>query len=183
MPQTDLFTRLGPPYFTIFDEDDQLSLVKRVMTDLEIDTKSFNPKIILYKISELKTQLVFPENYEPQEFYPNIVAKIYIKYQQELKNLNSLHFHYLIVLPIRIFQQNPEILQKYQETWKYTLVDEYQDTSHDQYVFINLLAKKYRNLFAIGDDAQSIYQFRRADIRNILNFQKDYPEDLRRSEK
>ncbi|OGN35704.1 MAG: hypothetical protein A3F98_01130 [Candidatus Yanofskybacteria bacterium RIFCSPLOWO2_12_FULL_41_8] len=162
--------------FTIFDEDDQLSLVKRVMTDLEIDTKSFNPKIILYKISELKTQLVFPENYEPQEFYPNIVAKIYIKYQQELKNLNSLDFDDLIVLPIRIFQQNPEILQKYQETWKYTLVDEYQDTSHDQYVFINLLAKKYRNLFAIGDDAQSIYQFRRADIRNILNFQKDYPE-------
>src|SRR3989338_7941501 len=176
MPQTDLFTRLGPPYFTIFDEDDQLSLVKRVMTDLEIDTKSFNPKIILYKISELKTQLVFPENYETQEFYPNIVAKIYIKYQQELKNLNSLDFDDLIVLPIRIFQQNPEILQKYQETWKYTLVDEYQDTSHDQYVFINLLAKKYRNLFAIGDDAQSIYQFRRADIRNILNFQKDYSE-------
>lgn len=162
--------------FTIFDEDDQLSLVKRVMGDLEIDTKSFNPKNILYKISELKTQLIFPEDYEPKDFYPEIVAKVYKKYQQDLKEHNSVDFDDLIVLPIKIFRQNSETLKKYQEWWKYILVDEYQDTSYDQYVFINLLAQKYRNLFAIGDDSQAIYQFRRADIRNILNFQKDYPE-------
>ena len=166
--------------FNIFDEDDQLSLVKRVMGDLEIDTKSFNPKVILYKISELKTNLIFPEDHPPaggpKEFFAEIVAKIYRKYQQELKSLNAVDFDDLIVLPVKIFKQNPETLQKYQELWRYVLVDEYQDTSCDQYMFINLLAQKYRNLFCIGDDAQSIYQFRRADIRNILNFQKNYPE-------
>lgn len=162
--------------FTIFDEDDQVALVKRVMGDLEIDTKSFNPKIVLAKISELKTKLVFPEDYEPKDFYPEIVAKVYKKYQQELKDHNAVDFDDLIVLPIKVFRQNQETLSKYQEWWRYILVDEYQDTSYDQYVFINLLAQKYRNLFAIGDDAQSIYQFRRADIRNILNYQKDYPE-------
>src|SRR3989338_8809993 len=162
--------------FTVFDEDDQAGLVKKVMMDLEIDTKSFNPKIILYKISELKTQLIFPEDYEPKDFYPEIVAKVYKKYQQELKDHNAVDFDDLIVLPIKIFKQNQETLSKYQECWKYILVDEYQDTSYDQYVFIKLLADKHRNLFCIGDDAQSIYQFRRADIRNILNFQKDYPE-------
>ena len=162
--------------FTVFDEDDQAGLVKKVMMDLEIDTKSFNPKIILYKISELKTQLIFPEDYEPKDFYPEIVAKVYKKYQQELKDHNAVDFDDLIVLPIKIFRTNPETLIKYQEWWKYILVDEYQDTSYDQYVFIKLLADKHRNLFCIGDDAQSIYQFRRADIRNILNFQKDYPE-------
>lgn len=162
--------------FTVFDEDDQLNLVKRAMADLEIDTKSSNPKIILYKISELKTQLIFPENHEPKDYYSEIVAKIYKKYQQELKNLNAVDFDDLIVLPVKIFKQNSETLRTYQESWKYILVDEYQDTSHDQYILINLLAQKYKNLFCIGDDAQSIYQFRRADIRNILNFQKDYPE-------
>ncbi len=162
--------------FTVFDEDDQLSLVKKAMADLDIDAKSFNPRAIAAKISELKTQLIFPENYEPKDFYPEIVAKVYKKYQQELKDHNAVDFDDLIVLPIKIFRANPETLTKYQEWWKYILVDEYQDTSYDQYVFINLLAQKYRNLFAIGDDAQSIYQFRRADIRNILNFQKDYPE-------
>ena len=162
--------------FAVFDDDDQLSLVKRVMGELGIDTKSFNPKIILAKISELKTKLIFPENHEPKDYYSEIVSKIYRNYQQELKSHNAVDFDDLIVLPIKIFRQNEESLTKYQELWKYILVDEYQDTSYDQYVFINLLANKYRNLFCIGDDAQSIYQFRRADIRNILNFQKDYPE-------
>lgn len=162
--------------FTVFDEDDQLSLARRVMGELEIDTKSFNPKIILSKISELKTQLIFPENHEPKDYYSEIVSRIYRKYQHELKEHNAVDFDDLIVLPVKIFRANPETLKKYQEAWKYILVDEYQDTSHDQYIFINLLAGQYRNLFCIGDDAQSIYQFRKADIRNILNFQKDYPE-------
>ncbi|MDP3792918.1 MAG: UvrD-helicase domain-containing protein, partial [bacterium] len=142
--------------FTVFDEDDQLSLVKRVMGDLEIDTKSFNPKIILYKISELKTQLIFPESYEPKDFYPEIVSRVYKAYQKELQNLNAVDFDDLIVLPVKIFKQNEETLRKYQDSWKYILVDEYQDTSHDQYIFINLLAQKYRNLFCIGDDAQCL---------------------------
>lgn len=162
--------------FSVFDEDDQIALVKRVMGDMAIDTKSFNPKIILAKISELKTKLIFPENHEPKDYYSEIVTKIYKKYQEELKDHNAMDFDDLIVLPIKIFRQNQETLNKYQEIWRYILVDEYQDTSYDQYILINLLAGKYKNLFCIGDDAQSIYQFRRADIRNILNFQKDYPE-------
>jgi len=162
--------------FAVFDEDDRLSLIKRVMSDLEIDTKSYNPRAILFKISELKTKLILPEDNDPKDYYSEIVAKVYKKYQEELRILNAADFDDLIVLPVKIFKQNPETLHKYQELWKYILVDEYQDTSHDQYILINLLAQKYHNLFAIGDDAQSIYQFRRADIRNILNFQKDYSE-------
>ena len=162
--------------FTVFDTDDQLNLVKRVMGELEIDVKSFNPRIVLSKISEVKTQLILPESYEPKDYYLETIARVYRAYQKELKELNAVDFDDLIVLPVQIFKQSEDTLEKYQEAWKYILVDEYQDTSYDQYIFINLLAKKYRNLFAIGDDAQSIYQFRRADIRNILNFQKDYPE-------
>ena len=162
--------------FSIFDTNDQLSLIKKVMTNLEIDTKQYNPHLILNKISKLKTDLIFPENYNPTEFFSKIVSRVYNNYQAELKKMNGLDFDDLIVLTVKIFKQNPEVLAKYQNFWKYILVDEYQDTSHDQYTLINLLSAKNRNIFAIGDDAQSIYAFRDADIRNILNFQKDYPD-------
>src|SRR3989338_9124577 len=178
--------------FSIFDTNDQLSLIKRVMTNLEIDSKQHNPRLILNKISKLKTDLIFPENYSPTEFlgglkhrqettpgtefFTKIVSRIYNGYQAELKKINGLDFDDLIVLTVKIFQQNPDILEKYQNFWKYILVDEYQDTSHDQYTLVKLLSAKNRNIFAIGDDAQSIYAFRDADIRNILNFQKDYPD-------
>ena len=162
--------------FSIFDTNDQLSLVKRVMTNLEIDSKKYNPHLILNKISKLKTDLIFPESYNPTEFFTKIVSRIYNSYQAELKKMNGLDFDDLIVLTVKIFKQNPNILEKYQSFWKYILVDEYQDTSHDQYTLVNLLSAKNRNLFVIGDDAQSIYMFRDADIRNILNFQKDYPD-------
>ncbi len=162
--------------FSIFDTNDQLSLIKRVMTNLEIDSKKYNPHLILNKISKLKTDLIFPENYSPTEFFTKIVSRVYNNYQAELKKMNGLDFDDLIVLTVKIFKQNPDILEKYQNFWKYILVDEYQDTSHDQYTLVNLLSAKSRNIFAIGDDAQSIYAFRDADIRNILNFQKDYPD-------
>ena len=162
--------------FSIFDTNDQLSLVKRTMANLEIDSKQYNPRLILNKISKLKTDLIFPENYKPTEFFTKIVSRIYNNYQAELKKMNGLDFDDLIVLTVKIFKQNPEILEKYQKFWKYILVDEYQDTSHDQYTLTKLLSAKNRNIFAIGDDAQSIYAFRDADIRNILNFQKDYPD-------
>src|SRR3989338_4789208 len=161
--------------FSIFDTNDQLSLIKKVMANLEIDPKKYNPKLILNKISKLKTDLIFPENYNPAEFFTKIVSRVYNNYQAELKKMNGLDFDDLIVFTVKIFKQNPEVLEKYQNFWKYILVDEYQDTSHDQYTLIKLLSAKNRNIFAIGDDAQSIYAFRDADIRNILNFQKDYP--------
>jgi len=162
--------------FSIFDTNDQLSLIKRVMTNLEVDSKKYNPHLILNKISKLKTDLIYPENYNPTEFFTKIVSRVYNTYQAELKRMNGLDFDDLIVLTVKIFKQNPGILEKYQNFWKYILVDEYQDTSHDQYSLIKLLSAKNRNIFAIGDDAQSIYAFRDADIRNILNFQKDYPD-------
>ena len=162
--------------FSNFDSNDQLSLTKRVMADLEIDSKKYNPRLVLNKISKLKTDLIFPENYNPTDFFAKIVSRVYNGYQAELKKINGLDFDDLIVLTVKIFKQNPDVLEKYQSFWKYILVDEYQDTSHDQYTLIKLLSNKNKNIFAIGDDAQSIYAFRDADIRNILNFQKDYPD-------
>jgi len=161
--------------FTIFDADDQISLVKRIMADLELDTKKFNPRAILSRISKLKTEFVEPKKSNSGEFFAKIVSKVYENYQEELKRLNAVDFDDLIVLCVKLFENNPKILTRYQDLWKYMLVDEYQDTSRDQYSFVSLLAKKNKNLFCIGDDAQSIYEFRRADIRNILNFHKDYP--------
>src|SRR3989344_1048331 len=162
--------------FSIFDSDDQLGVVKRVMGDLEIDPKKFHPRVVLSKISKLKTNLIFPDDFEPKDFFSRIVAKAYVKYQSELKKMNGLDFDDLIVLTVMIFKKYPQTLERYQSAWQYLLVDEYQDTSHDQYQLVTLLAQKSRNIFAIGDDAQSIYAFRDADIKNILNFQKDYPD-------
>ena len=162
--------------FSIFDSDDQLGTVKRIMSELEIDPKKFNPRAVLSRISKLKTNLIFPKDFRPKDFFSKTTARIYEKYQEELKKMNGLDFDDLIVLTVIIFKKHPKILQKYQNTWEYLLVDEYQDTSHDQYQLVTLLAQKHRNIFTIGDDAQSIYAFRDADIKNILNFQKDYPD-------
>lgn len=169
--------RLGyGPNFTIADTEDQIALVKKVMAELEIDSEKFNPKAVLAKISESKTELKTPIQSQTLDFFSRIAARVYKSYQSKLFDTNSLDFDDLIFLTVKIFRQYPQVLEKYQNLWKYLLVDEYQDTSHDQYTFITLLAKKCGNIFCIGDDAQSIYQFRQADIRNILNFQKDYPE-------
>ena len=162
--------------FTVFDEDDRLSLIKKVMARLEVDAKRYNPQIFVRRISKLKTELIYPENYKPNDFFTRLLAKIYAAYQQDLRTANALDFDDLIALTVRIFKNHPEVLDHYQDRWKYVLIDEYQDTSFDQYSLTKLLSQKYKNIFAIGDDAQSIYAFREADIRNILNFQKDYPE-------
>lgn len=161
--------------FVIADTSDQLSVVKRIIAGLELDPKKFPPSSILNAISKLKTELTFPETYHPTGMFQQIVARVYAAYQQELQKMNALDFDDLIVLPVKIFRAHPDILASYQRRWNYILVDEYQDTSHDQYTLISLLAASHKNLFCIGDDAQSIYMFREADIRNILNFQKDYP--------
>lgn len=161
--------------FTILDSSDQLALVRRILAQLEIDAKRHTPGGMLGKIQKLKTELVAPTQYEGKGFTEKLVARIYHEYQTQLHQMNAMDFGDLIMLPVRLFQENPAVLAQYQELWRYILVDEYQDTSHDQYTLISMLAKKYGNLFCIGDDAQSIYQFRQADIRNILNFQRDWP--------
>jgi len=164
--------------FTIYDEDDQLSVVKKVMERLEINKDQFPPKKVATIISQLKSEFIDFKTYaeNAHEFFEKNISKIYSEYQNELKKNNALDFDDLIMLTIKLFEEFPEILKKYQEKFQYILVDEYQDTDPIQYRLIKLLANKYKNICVVGDDAQAIYSFRNADFRNILNFEKDYPE-------
>jgi len=168
--------------FIIYDEKDKLSLIKKIIKELEIDKHQFKSVVIAAKISGVKNELLNPASCDTQasNYFDKTIAKIYQAYQKRLKKLNALDFDDLIMKTVELFQEFPKILKKYQEKYKYILVDEYQDTNTAQYVLINLLAKNppagEKNICVVGDDAQSIYQFRGADFRNILNFEKDYPE-------
>jgi DNA helicase-2/ATP-dependent DNA helicase PcrA len=162
--------------FTILDSGDQQALLRRLLAQFELDPKRYTPGSMLSKIQKLKTELIQSKDYEGAGHTEKIVAKLYRAYQAQLMAMNSVDFGDLIMLPVRLFREHPDVLARYQDMWRYLLVDEYQDTSHDQYTLIGMLAAKHGNLFCIGDDAQSIYQFRQADIRNILNFQRDWPK-------
>src|SRR4030042_5515474 len=164
--------------FVIYDEDDQLNLIKKIIQELEINKDQFPAKKISSTISALKSDGLDSTTYEKmaREYFEKTISKIYSVYQRELKNKNALDFDDLIGLTVKLFEEFPEILKKYQEKFKYILVDEYQDTDPIQYRLIKLLSSKYKNLCVVGDDAQSIYSFRNADFRNILNFEKDYPK-------
>jgi len=164
--------------FIIYDEADQLSLIKQIIKELQINPDQFKPGTIREAISRAKDELIDCQAYQEQaqEYFPQTMAKIYLTYQTALKKANALDFDDLIMLTVQLFQKEPALLEKYQEKWPYILVDEYQDINTSQYVLVNFLAKKHRNLFVIGDDSQAIYSWRGADFRNILNFEKDYPE-------
>jgi DNA helicase-2/ATP-dependent DNA helicase PcrA len=164
--------------FVIFDDKDSLVLIKKTMAELEISEEQFNPVAVRETISLAKSEIIDERDFASQavDFFPKTVAKIYRGYQERLKKAQAFDFDDLIMLVIKLFELEPKILAKYQEKFKYILVDEYQDTNHAQYRLINLLAQKYRNLFVIGDEAQNIYSWRGADFRNLLNFKKDYPE-------
>ncbi len=164
--------------FQIFDDQDQQSLIKQVMKKLDIDADQIRPRALMEAISRAKNAFIDEEQYLAQagSYFEEIVGKIYQAYQQELKRNNALDFDDLIRFVVTIFQKYPEVLSRYQQQFQYIMVDEYQDTNSPQYLFIHLLAKKNKNIFVIGDDYQSIYGWRQADIRNILNFEKDYPE-------
>lgn len=164
--------------FAVFDPDDQERLVKNILEELQLNPKKWTPSSLLNKISKLKSELRSPDwlNSNAKEFSEKILLSVYIRYQDKLKQLNAMDFDDLIMKLVELFQKKPEILDNYQNIFKYILVDEYQDTNKAQYVWVNLLAKKHRNLAVIGDDAQSIYGWRQADMRNILDFEKDYPE-------
>ena len=162
--------------FTIIDSDDSLSAVKRILKDMNLDPKFFNPKTIRNKISSAKNELMTPQELDK---YTNseideVVVKVYEEYQKKLKINNSLDFDDLIVLPITLFNENNEILKYYQERFKYILIDEYQDTNYVQYIFTKMLSAKYKNICVVGDPDQSIYGFRGSNYKNILNFEKDY---------
>ena len=164
--------------FHIIDDQDQQVLMKRILKEIEIDPQQFNPRAILAAIGKAKNELITSEEFGNQAngYYEEIVAKAYKRYQSQLKENNGLDFDDILMCMVQIFQRFPNVLTKYQKQFKYILVDEYQDTNRAQYLLINMLASKHRNLCVVGDDWQSIYKFRGADIQNILNFEKDYPE-------
>lgn len=164
--------------FVIYDESDQLSLVKKIIKDLEIDKQQFRPGLISNKISTFKSELVDDQQFKQaaDNYFQQTIANIYEQYQQKLKQLNALDFDDLIMKAVELFNKFPNVLAKYQEKYKYILIDEYQDTNTAQYELINQLAQRRKNICVVGDDSQSIYKFRRADFRNILNFENDYPQ-------
>jgi DNA helicase-2/ATP-dependent DNA helicase PcrA len=164
--------------FSICDEKDALSLIKKSMEELGINPEKFKPSSIRIGISQAKNNLIVPEDFVNQahSFFQETIGKIYFAYQEKLKQNNAVDFDDLLMLVALLWQNNPETLAKYQNRWHYILVDEYQDTNHTQYTLINLLAQKTKNIFAVGDFDQAIYMFRGADFRNILNFEKEYPE-------
>ncbi len=164
--------------FTIYDSDDSLGLIKNIMSSLNISAQQFNPRGIQSRISGAKNRLVSPEQYDEiaKDPFEQRTALIFKEYQSRLMKNNSMDFDDLLLKPIELFERNESILEKYQYRFQYLLVDEYQDTNRAQYVLINLLAKRFKNICVVGDDAQSIYAFRGADIRNILDFERDYPE-------
>ncbi len=164
--------------FTIYDTADQKALMKTLMEEEHLDEKQYNPMAILNHISNAKNELIGPKEYQnfALNYFNQIVARMYETYQRALKRNNALDFDDLIMKTVELFQKIPDILDEYQERFQYISVDEYQDTNHSQYVLMKKLAEKYRNICVIGDEDQSIYSWRGADIRNILDFEKDYKD-------
>jgi DNA helicase II / ATP-dependent DNA helicase PcrA len=164
--------------FVIYDSGDQQAVIKSCMKELDLDEKKFPPRAIGGAISDAKNKLLDSEDFSrrAKEYFEQKVEKVYSLYQKKLKANNALDFDDIIMLTVRLFRENPEVLARYQEKFRYILVDEYQDTNHAQYALVNILAKRYRNLCVVGDDDQSIYMFRGADVQNILDFERDYPE-------
>jgi DNA helicase II / ATP-dependent DNA helicase PcrA len=164
--------------FTIYDSADQLRLTKQCIEELDRDPKRFTPRGIHSQISNAKNQLVSPADYAArvQSFYDQTVADVYELYQRRLFSSNAVDFDDMLFLTVDVLQRFPEALERWQKAFRYILVDEYQDTNHAQYVLLKLLAERHHNLFAVGDPDQSIYAFRGADIRNILEFERDFPE-------
>ncbi|HEU4642075.1 MAG TPA: UvrD-helicase domain-containing protein, partial [Gemmatimonadaceae bacterium] len=165
------------PAFTIYDEDDSLSALKRVMERLKISTKQWTPKAIRGAISDAKNALVSPKEYASLALDPlsRAAAPVYEHLDAALRDANAVDFDDLLVLPVRIFQENPHRLAEYRARFQFILVDEYQDTNRAQYQLIKLLGGEHGNVLVVGDDDQSIYGWRGADIRNILDFEKDFP--------
>lgn len=172
--------RLGyDKHFTIYDSDDQKTLIKDICKRLDVDTKRYKERSIMSAISSAKDELLTPEdlmNSAGSDYVLMKYATIYKEYQKALKKNNALDFDDLICLTVELFKNEPDVLEYYSERFKYIMVDEYQDTNTAQFEFIRLLAKKYKNLCVVGDDDQSIYKFRGANIYNILNFEKYFPD-------
>ena len=164
--------------FTIVDPGEQRTLMKRILKNLNLDPKKWNERAILGSISNAKNDLIDEVAYAnlADDMYTEIVAKCYTAYQKELRQSEAMDFDDLIMLTLRLFDQNPDVLTYYQQRYQYIHVDEYQDTNHAQYQLVKLLASRFKNICVVGDADQSIYGWRGADMQNILDFEKDYPE-------
>lgn len=166
-------------HFTIYDTEDQKTVIREVMKRLKLDKKQYAERALLNQISKAKDELVTPSEYEMRavgNFRETQVAKVYTEYQKQLRENNALDFDDLLFKTVELFQFHPDILEYYQDRFQYIMVDEYQDTNTVQFQFVSMLARKHRNLCVVGDDDQSIYKFRGANIYNILNFEKVFEE-------
>lgn len=162
--------------FAIYDEDDQLALVKQAVKDLNLDDKKYRPTTLQNKISQAKSELVTPELFQPQTYNDEITLRVYERYQQLLRENNALDFDDLLMQVVILFDQNPTVLRHYQDRYEHILVDEFQDTNTAQYALLRQLASKDRNVFCVGDEDQSIYRWRGADFRNVQRFREHYPD-------
>ena len=162
--------------FTILDEQDSLSVIKKIIKDMNLDDKQFNPRYIKSKISNAKNELLSPKGYKVfcHNFIEETVCKIYEKYEDRLKRNNSVDFDDLLLMPIELFKKDKSALEHYQNKFKYVFIDEYQDTNEAQYILSKMISAKYKNICVVGDECQSIYSWRGANYKNILNFEKDY---------
>lgn len=166
-------------HFTIYDADDQKSVMKQVVKRMNLDNKMYPERTLLNEISKAKEQFISASAYAKEagtDFRRQQIAKVYEEYQRQLKSSNALDFDDLLFKTVELFQFYPDVLERYQERFQYLMVDEYQDTNHIQFLLIRQLAQKYKNLCVVGDDDQSIYRFRGANIYNILNFEEEYPD-------
>ena len=172
--------RLGySPKFTIYDADDSKRMMKDVMNYLRIDDKVLPVKAILGEISRAKEQMLTPKQYAAKagsDFRLKKIAECYTTYQKRLEEADAMDFDDLLFQTVRLFQENDDVLEHYQNRFEYIMIDEYQDTNHAQYLFAKLLSEKHGNLCVVGDDDQSIYKFRGATIENILSFEKTFPD-------
>ena len=164
--------------FTIYDADDQRTLMKQILKKMELDPKQFRDRAMLSAISNAKNELIGPEEFRLNaegDWRERKTAEVYAMYQEELRKNNALDFDDLIFKTVDLFRTNPDVLEYYQERFLYIMVDEYQDTNTAQFQLVSLLAGKYKNLCVVGDDDQSIYKFRGANIGNILDFESTFP--------
>lgn len=164
--------------FVIMDSDDSLTVVKKIIKDLDYDPKVYNPKAIRNKISSCKNELISAKAYERYAVsdYEQVIQKVYEKYEKKLQQNNSVDFDDLLILPIKLFREHQDVLEKYQNLYQYVLIDEYQDTNQAQYILTKMISEKNRRITCVGDDSQSIYSFRGANYKNILNFENDYKD-------
>ncbi|MEX0944718.1 MAG: UvrD-helicase domain-containing protein [Balneolaceae bacterium] len=163
--------------YSIYDTNDSENAIKLILKELSFDPREIKPRTIQRKISDAKNQLILPDQYKHRFVFntlDDITAQVYELYHIRLEQTNAMDFDDLLIKPVKLFTEHPDVLEKYQDRFKYILIDEYQDTNHAQYKVTRLLADKYQNICVVGDDAQSIYSFRGADISNILNFKSDY---------